>query len=129
MDARSPRWDGGPSLMVREARCSGTVGRKPGVQPVREPVVARRSVETMGERSKSGPGAERGSEAVLEVTLAEVSVLGLGDAVVNVVEEVMLRGARKGARGEESRVGATRTVAGEWLATRVVIREVVAEIR
>ena len=35
------------------------------------------------------------------VTLAEVPVLGLGDAVVNVVEEDMLREARRGGKGRE----------------------------
>ena len=63
------------------------------------------------------------------MTLAEVPVLGLGDAVVDVVGEHMLREARKGARGGKSRGGATRTVKLWWLATRVVTRGEVAEIR
>ena len=85
MNARCPRWGGGPSLMAREARGSGNVGRNPGVRPVLEPVVARRSVGAMGDRSKSGPGAEGGGEAILVVTLEEAPVLGLGDTVVDVV--------------------------------------------
>ena len=130
MDARCPRWGGGPLLMAREARGSGTVGRNPGVRPVLEPVVARRSVAAMGERSRSGPGAREGGEAILVVTLAEAPVLGLEDAVVGVVGEDMLRETRKqGARGEKSRGGATRTVKGGWLATRVVTRGAVAEVR
>ena len=128
MDARCPRWGGGP-VMAREACGSGTVGRKPGMRPVLEPVVARRSVGAMGERSKSGPGAEGGGEAILVVTVAEVPVLGLGDAMVDVVGEDMLLEARKGARGEKSRGGTTRTVKGGWLATCVVTRGVVAEVR
>ena len=128
MDARCPRCGGGP-VMAMEARGSGTVGRKPGVRPVLEPVVARRSVGAMGERSKSGPGAEGGGQAILVVTLSEAPVLGLRDAVVDVVGEDMLREARKGARDEKSRGGAARTVKGGWLATRVVTRGAVAEIR
>ena len=57
MDARCPKWGGGP-VMAREARGSGTVGRKPGA--VLEPVLARRSVGAMGERSERRPGAEEG---------------------------------------------------------------------
>ena len=44
MYARCPRWGGGPSLTAKKARGSGAVGRKPGVRPVLDPVVARRSV-------------------------------------------------------------------------------------
>ena len=76
--------------MAMEARGSGTVGRKPGVHPVLEPMLARRSVGAMGQRSRSGPGAEGGGEAVLVVASAEVLVLVLGDAVVDVVVEDML---------------------------------------
>ena len=109
--------------------CSGAVGRKPGVRPVLDPVVARRSVGAMGERSKSGPGAEEGDEAILAVTLGEAPVLVLGDAMVDVGDEDMLWGARKGARDEKSRVGGTRSVKGVWLATCAVTRGAVAEVR
>ena len=96
MDARCPRWNGGPLVMAREPRGSGTVGRKPGVRPVLDPVLARRSMGAMGERSKSGPGAEGGGEAVLVVTFgAEVLALGLGDEVAEVLEEDMAYSSRK----------------------------------
>ena len=61
MNARCPRWGGGPSLMAREARGSGTVGHKPGVRPVLEPVVARRSVGAM----RGGPRADRGPKGAV----------------------------------------------------------------
>ena len=120
MDARCPRWGGGQLVMTREARGSGTVGRKPEVRPVLEPVLARRSVGAMGERSKSGPGAEGGGKAI---------VVGLGDGVAEVPGEDMLQEACNGARGEKSRGGCTRSVKGGWLATSVVTRGAVAEIR
>ena len=79
MDARYPRWGGGPSLEMGKVCGSGAVGRNPGVPPVPEPVMARRSVGGNGERSKSGPGAEGGGEAVLVVILGtEVLVVGMG---------------------------------------------------
>ena len=103
MDARCPRWGGGPLVIAREAHGSGMVGRKPGVRFVLEPVLALRSVGAMGERSKSGPGAERGGEAVLRVIWgAEVLVVGLGDGVAEVLEEDMLQEARNGVRGGKS---------------------------
>ena len=37
-------------------------GAQAGVRPVLEPVLTRRSVGAMGERSTSGPGAEGGGE-------------------------------------------------------------------
>ena len=115
---------------VREARGSGVAGRSPGVRPVPEPVLARRSVEGNSERSRSGRGGEGGVEVVLvRVSGAEVLVLVLGDEVADVVEEGMLRKARNGARGEKSRGGHTRSVKGGWLATSVVTRGAVAEIR
>ena len=107
--------------MEREASSSGTVGRKPGVRPVLEPVVARRSVGAMGERSKRGPETEGRGEAVL------VGILG--DEVAEVLGEDILREARHGARGEKSRGGYTRSVKRGWLATCVVTRWTVAEIR
>ena len=130
MVAGCPRWGGGPSVVERKVRGSGTVGRNPGVQPVLEPVLARRSVGGSGERFRSGPRVEGGDEAVLVVILgAEVPVPGWGDEVAEMVEEDMLREARKGARGEKSRGGYTRLVKGGWLATSIVTREAVAEIR
>ena len=55
--------------------------------------------------------------------LAAVVVLVLGEAVADgVVEDMALREARRGVRGENSRGGATRTVKGGWSATRVVTR-------
>ena len=83
----------------------------------------------MGERSNSGPGDEGGGEAILAVTSAETPVLSLGDAMVGVVGEDMLLEARKGARGDRLRGGATRTVKGGWLVTCVVTRGAVAEVR
>ena len=84
----------------------------------------------VGERSRSGRGAEGAGEAVLvRVSGPEVVVLALGNTVADVVGEDMLREARKGARGENSQGGATRSVKGGWLATNVVTRGAVAEIR
>ena len=128
MDARHTRWGGGP-VMAREARGSGTVGRNPGVRPVLESVEARRSAVAIGERSRSGPGAEGGGEDVLVVDWAEVPVVGLGEAVVDAVVRGMLWEAREGARGKKSLAGGTRSVKGGWLATCVVIRGAVAEVR
>ena len=121
MGARCPRWGGGPSLEVGKVRGIAAVGRNPGVRPVPEPVLARRSVGGIDERSKSGPGAEGGGEVVLMVTL--------GDDVAEVLGEDMLREARNGARGEKSRGGGTRSVKGGLLATSVVTRGAVVEIR
>ena len=118
MDARCTRWGGGP-VVAREARGIGPVGRNPGVRPVVEPVEARRSAGAIGERSRSGPGAEGGGEAILVVAWAEVPVVGFGEAVVDEVIENMLWEARREARGEKARGGATRTVKGGWSATRV----------
>ena len=124
MDAKCSRWGGGPSLKVGKVRGSGAAGRNPGVRPVPEPVLAQISVGAIGERSKSGPGAEGGGEAVLVVL-----VVGLGNWVAEVLEEDMLREARNGARGEKLRGGRTQSVKGGWLATSVVTRGAVAEIR
>ena len=130
MGARCPRWGGGPSVGVRKARGRGAAGRSPGLRPVPEAVLARRSVEGIGERSRSGRGVERGGEAVLvRVSGAEVLVLVLRDEVADEVEEGMLREARHGERGEKSRGGHIRSVKGGWLATSVVTRGAVAEIR
>ena len=127
MDARYTRWGGGP-VTAREARGSGTVGRNPGVRPVLEPVEARKSAGAMDERFRSGPGAEGRGEAVPVVAWADVPVVVLGDAVVDEVVEDMLWEARRGARSEKARGGATRTVKGGWSATRVVTRGAGAEV-
>ena len=97
MDAKCPRWGGGPSLEVGKARGSRAAGRSPGVRPVPEPVLARRFVAGIGERSRSGRGAEGGGEAV--------RVPVLRDVVAEVVEEDMLREARNGVRAENREGG------------------------
>ena len=116
--------------MIGKVCDSGAAGRSPGVRPVLNPVLALRTVEGVGERSRSGRGAEGAGEVVLvRVSGPEVVVLVLGNAVADVVGEDMLREARKGARGEKSRGRRTRSVKGGWLATSVVTRGAVAEIR
>ena len=40
-----------------KVRCRGAAGRSPGVRPVLEPVLARKSGESGGEKSRSGRGA------------------------------------------------------------------------
>ena len=78
-----------------KVRCKGAAGRSPGVRPVLEPVLARKSGEGGGEKSRSGRGAERAGEAV---------ELILGGAVAEVVVEGMvLLEIRRGARGERAR--------------------------
>ena len=114
--------------MAREARGIGTQGRNPGVWPVLEPVEARRSAGSMGERSRSGPGAEGEGEAILAVAYAEVPVVVLGEVVVDEYLEDMLWEARREARGEKERGGATRTVKGGGLATHVVARGAGSEV-
>ena len=49
---------GGPSFERGKVRGSGAAGRSPGVRPVLKPVLARRSVEGVGETFRSGRGAE-----------------------------------------------------------------------
>ena len=58
MDAKCPRWGGGPAMARGKVRGSGAAGLRPGVRPVLEPVLARRSGEGVGEKSKKGRGAE-----------------------------------------------------------------------
>ena len=129
LDAVYTRWGRGPSLERGKVRGSGAAGRSPGVRPVLEPVLARRSVEGVGEKSRSGRGAEGVGEAdLVRGAGSAVEELVLGKAVADVVVEDMLREARKGARGEKARGGATRTVKGGWSATRVVTRGAVAEV-
>ena len=81
--------------MARGKVCgSGAAGRSPGVRSVLEPVLARKSGESVGEKSRSGRGAERAGEAVVPI---------LGGAVAEVVVEGMvLLEARRGARGERA---------------------------
>ena len=121
MGAKCPRWGGGPSLAVEKARGSGAPGRNLGVRPVPELVLSRISVDGIGERSRGGRVAEADGEAVLELVL--------GAEVAEVVEDDMLQEARNGARVEKSRGGRMRSVKGGLLATSVVTRGVVAEVR
>ena len=58
MDAKCPRWGGGPAMARGKVRGSGAAGLRPGVRPVLESVLARRSGEGVGEKSKKGRGAE-----------------------------------------------------------------------
>ena len=56
-------------------------------------------------------------------------MLFLGEAVADVVVEGMaLLEARRGARGENARGGATRMVKGGWSATRVIAQGEGAEV-
>ena len=76
-------------------RCEGAAGRSPGVRPVLEPVLALKSGEGGGEKSRRGRGAERAGLA---------AELILGGAVAEVVvEDMVLLEARRGARGERAR--------------------------
>ena len=77
MCAQWSRWGGGPPLAVRAARGTGVVGRSPGVRPVADPALARRSVEPIGEKSKSGPDVGGGGDPVLVLMLAAVPEVGL----------------------------------------------------
>ena len=120
MGARCPRWGGGPVMPRGKVRSSGEAGRSPGVRPVLEPVLALRSGEGVGEKSKGRRGAEWAGEAV---------VFFWGEAVAEVVVEGMvLLEARRGARGEKARRGAVRMVKGRWSATCVVTQGAGAEL-
>ena len=80
MDAKCPRWGGGPAMARGKVRGSGAAGRSPGVRPVLEPVLARRSGDGVGEKSKRGRGAEWAGEAGVFFwgeTVAEVVVEGM----------------------------------------------------
>ena len=106
-------------MAAGKARGSGAAGRNPRVRPVPEPELSQMSVEGTGEVSRGGREAEEDGVAVL------LSVLG-----AEVVEEDMLREARKGARSEKSRgVYIGPAVKGGCLAASVVTRGVVAGIR
>ena len=78
MDAKCPRSGGGGRRWRWERPAAAEKGRSPGVRPALEPVLARRSVAGIGERSRSRWGAEGGGEAV--------RVPVLGDVVAEVVE-------------------------------------------
>ena len=98
-DAQCSRWGGGPPLVARAVRGRGAVGRSPGVRPVLDPVMALRSVEPIGEKSRSGPEVEGGGDPVLVLTWVAVPVFCLGDGAVDDVVDMVLREARKPARG------------------------------
>ena len=57
----------------------------------------------MGERSKSGPGAEGGGEAILAVTVGEAPVLVFRDAMVDVALKACYGGLAReqGAKNRE----------------------------
>ena len=118
--ARCRRWRGGPGVAAWKARGSGAAGRNPRVRPVSESELPRMSVESTGEVSRGGREAEGGDEAVL-LRVLEGEVVG----------EDMLREARKGARGENSRGGPMGPVVkgGGLAASVLVTRGVVAGIR
>ena len=122
------RWGGGPPLAVRAARGTGAVGRSPGVRPVADPVLARRSVEPMGEKSKSGPDFGGGGGPVLVLMWAAVPKVGLVEEAVDDALDMVLREARKAARGVKTRGGITRTVKGGWIATCMVARRAATEL-
>ena len=104
-DAQCSRWGGGPPLAVRAVRSMGAVGRSLGVRPVIDPVLAPRSVESMGEKSKSGPDVEGGGDPVLVLIWAAVPEVGLVEGAVDDVVDMVLREARKAARGVKTRGG------------------------
>ena len=112
---------------MRAVRGIGALGRNPGVRPVLDPVLALRSAEPMGEKSKSGPDVEGGGDPVLVLIWAAVPKVGLVEGAVDGVVDMVLREARKAARGVKTR-GVTRTVKGGWLATCMVAREAGAEL-
>ena len=98
------------------------------MRPVLDPVMALRSVEPIGEKSRSGPEVEGGGNPVLVLAWAAVPVICLGDGAVDDVVDMALQEARKAARGVKTWGGATRTVKGGWLATCVVTRGAGAEL-
>ena len=92
------------------------------MRSVADPVLARRSVEPIGERSKSGPDVGGGGDPVLALMWAAVPEVGLGEEAVGDTGDMVLREARKAARGVKTRGGVTRTVKGGWSAIYVVTR-------
>ena len=120
MGAQWSRWGGGPPLAVKAARGTGAVGRSPGVRPVLEPVLARRSGEGVGEKADWGSGA---------VWAGEAAVVFWGEEAAEVVVAGMvLLEARREARGVKTRGGITRTVKGGWSATCMVARRAGTEL-
>ena len=103
--AQCSRWGGGPPLAVRAVRGTGAVGRSPGVRPVVDPVLTRRSVGPMREKSKSGPDVEGGGDPVLVLMWAAVPKVGLVEEAVDDALDMILREARKAARGVKTRGG------------------------
>ena len=108
---------------------SGEAGRNPRVRPVPEPELSRISVDGTGEVSRGGREAD-GDGRVAMVSVGVGAVL-LGVLTVEVIQEDMLREARKGARGEKSRGGHMRpAVNGGCSAMSILVkRGVVAAIR
>ena len=115
--------------MAWKARGSGEAGRNPRVRPVPEPELSRIFVDGTGEASRGGREAEGDSRAATVSVGVGASLLGVLTA--EVVREDMLREARKGARGEKSRVGHMGSaVNGGWLAVSVLVtRDVFAALR
>ena len=103
--AQCSRWGGGPPLAVRAVLGTGAVGRSPGVRPVVDPVLTRRSVGPMREKSKSGPDVEGGGDPVLVLMWAAVPEVGLVEEAVDDALDMILRETRKTARGVKTRGG------------------------
>ena len=130
--ARYRRWGAGPRVPTSKALGGrGELGRDPRVRPVPEPEMSRKAVDATGEVLRGGCVAERDGgaamvlsadaeaglltfliEVVAEVDGGTAMVLSVDvEAVLlvvlaaEVVREDMLREARRGARGENSRGG------------------------
>ena len=97
MGERTGDGEGGPRQRNGGAQAGGAARPRASARP--------KGRGSHGREVQKRTGAEGGGEAVLVVTLAEVPVLDLGDAVVDVVGEDMPREARKGARGENREKG------------------------
>ena len=134
-----------PTLKALGGR--GELGRKPRVRPVPEPEMSRKAVDATGVVLRGGCVAEgaggatmktAGAEAGLLTFLAEVvaevdggaaMVLSVGTEAVllaflveEVIREGMLREARKGEGGENSRGGhMVPAVMGGWSAMSVLV--------
>ena len=75
---------------------TGAVGRSPGVRPVLEPVLARRSGEGVGEKDDRGSGA---------VWAGEAAVVFWGEEAAEVVVAGMVTGGSQGGKGRENTGG------------------------
>ena len=75
------------------------------MRPVVDPVLARRSVEPMGEKSKSRPDVGGGGDPVLVLMWAAVPEVGLVEEAVDDALDMGLREARKAVRGVKTRGG------------------------